>query len=412
MPAAGSGPAATRLRTDAQSALARAGQADPALALLDRLAATPRSSDEIARLRVARGLALAGDAQGRAAAEAFGAAARDGLPATKILARFLAAQSADIHGLSDVARAPEELASQRPLWRGHPAERRMLDFLAGLYSRKGDHEQALSTWSAALALPSDDPPTGVITARMRDALVAALTGEGGRSDPVTAYTLYRTYPDLLADPAPVADRLAARVADVGLPGLAARLVERLLPSPDRPGRGTELARYWAAAGEPDLALAALPPGTGGPAGSAVRSQALLDLGRPAEALGELPAGHAGPDVAERRPEALWRLRDWRTLLREHQGGLAAPGPDDPPTGRDSLLLLRTAIATTAVQEGGRPGEPAPHPNDRASVFLAMAEAARPATSPVAATVAALPGRLAKLRAGLDALRRPLPDHGR
>lgn len=257
---------------------ARTGRTDAALTVLDRLGELPLKSRSRARLALVRGLALAqAPRHHRGAAAALAAAARDGDPATRVWARFLATQAAREHGGLSGPEALGRLAEQRSLWRGHPNEAEMLAGLAGLQQAEGDPGAALMSWAAAL---SRHPPPALaarIKVEAERALSAALQGEG--TDPITALALYRAHRGLLAaaDPSATA-ALAARLAEAGLPGVAARLLEPVIAA--SPGRAAELARYRR---EAQLAGAAsAPAGGAGPAALAGLALAAAPLAGPVE----------------------------------------------------------------------------------------------------------------------------------
>jgi hypothetical protein len=165
----------------------------------------------------------------QAAAAAFDVAARHGDLVTRVSARFAADQEAHRNGRLSDEETLHRLLDQRPLWRGHPFEAAMLGSLADLHWKLGDSGSAFVDWQSALAIQPEEALRTAIQAQAREALMALLRGERD-TNPVMALAAYRQHANLLAgqEKGAVAT-LAARLEEVGLPALAARIVGSFRP---------------------------------------------------------------------------------------------------------------------------------------------------------------------------------------
>lgn len=404
-----------RLGLTVATVLAQAGRTDPALAVVDRLDPSADGPRERADLLLLKGDILARDGRGALAASAFAAAAREGGPGAGVSARFLETASARERGELPAGEALRRLTGQRLLWRGHPAEPRMLDALAALEAEAGEPLAALETWQAALAREPGDALAGTILGRMRGALEGALAAEGPDApDPVSALTLLKAYSTLLPTGEPagrLVDDLADRLAGAGLPAQAAALLdERLAAAAGAPPPALllDLARHQLAADRPEAAQAVLArlDATAEPAvvtgRHLVRAEALLGLGRPDEAHRQLE-GVEGPAAARLRSAASWRVKAWPRLRAEllAQAPSADPAAADPglEAERQARLAIAAARSDSDPMSGPEPDRDPP-PEASPGPLPGMISASRPPAVDTRGLVRGLGDRIAALRAGL------------
>ena len=214
-----------RLGVSAATILAHTGRVDDALAALRELAALPLSTTERARLSLLKGTVQARAGRSREARDTLATALRDGDLSTRVAAAFALTQLPAARR-GETVDALGELTRQRLLWRGHPDEATMLAALADVQRQHGKPADALATWRVALARTRDGTAAAEFTERMCDTLAAALSAEE-TGDAVTAYALYRSYPDLTAKLGGAAAKaLADRLAGAGLTEAANTLLAR------------------------------------------------------------------------------------------------------------------------------------------------------------------------------------------
>ena len=217
-----------RLGVSAATILAHTGRVDDALAALRELAALPLSTTERARLSLLKGTVQARAGRSREAKDTLATALRDGDLSTRVAAAFALTQLPAARR-GETVDALGELTRQRLLWRGHPDEATMLAALADVQRQHGKAADALATWRVALARTRDGTAAAEFTERMCDTLAAALSAEE-TGDAVTAYALYRSYPDLTAKLGGAAAKaLADRLAGAGLTEAANTLLARATP---------------------------------------------------------------------------------------------------------------------------------------------------------------------------------------
>ena len=214
-----------RLGVSAATILAHSGRVDDALAALRELAALPLTTTERARLSLLKGTVQARADRSREAKDTLATALQDGYLSTRVAAAFALTQLPAARR-GETVDALGELTRQRLLWRGHPDEATMLAALADIQRQHGKAADALATWRVALARTRDGTAAAEFTERMCDTLAAALSAEE-TGDAVTAYALYRSFPDLTAKLGGAAAKtLADRLAGAGLMEAAKTLLAR------------------------------------------------------------------------------------------------------------------------------------------------------------------------------------------
>jgi hypothetical protein len=211
------------------------GDAAEACSLMAQLQPLWLADTDRAQLNLLEGIAHARDRHAAPAQAAFAAAAGGGDPDIAVRAAYLATTArAEDGSAANRAAAVAELAEQRPRWRGHPWESRMLHHLGQLRAGAGLHADAFAAWRAAMAATADPTLTAEIGQEMRRRLAALLAdGVDAARAPFEKLALYRAHGQLLgADEAAQAIRvgLAEAAAASGLPETAASLLDGASPA--------------------------------------------------------------------------------------------------------------------------------------------------------------------------------------
>lgn len=354
-----------RLGLPAARIAIEAGDPEATIGLLEQLDALELDRSDRARVAFLQALAEA-RAGGTESADRIWLGLEEGAPAeTRIKATYERARLLLDRGELEPAKALAILAPARGLWRGLPDEHAMLDGLAQVYARAGDHPSAVRTWRDLLARFPDAPEAEQVRIRMRQTLIKALLEEDGPPllGPVQAYALHQEFEHLLPG-GELGDhlrrRLAARLAALDLIRPAAALLESLIAG--RPGSvarvetGADLAELWLREPAPEAALGALDQTRAAAALPAplrdrrrlLRARALADLGRRSEALTLLEGlGRAAGDL---RVAILSRSRDWGGLVAAIEPLLDATSPDGAPLAEDDQRLA-VALAVAHARLG-------------------------------------------------------------
>lgn len=358
-------PLRTRLGLAIARSLARGGDPARARAVIDVVRPTAADPAARAELQLLRGEAAARAGSPLVAEQALAAARADGRPDTKVLAKFLLTVARHEQGALDTAAAAAELAAQRPSWRGHADEPRMLRQLSALQAEAGDAPAALASALALVERAKPGTERAEATGLARDRLAALLKAAGeGRGSPLAAAAVLARHGALLdGDPrAPALRRqVASRAAQAGLADAALGLLAAAGPEGARAEPDAATARLAAAEiliGDGDgraglAALAGLPAAS--PRGSLLRARAALQAGRPRQALDALGAV-AGDAADEQRLLAWLAGGDWLGVARAAEAILARaeaaapPRPPLGPAGASAVVWLGLARA--------RQGEPA------------------------------------------------------
>ena len=389
-------PLRRRLGLEMAAAMLDHNDATEARSLLAQLQPLPLSGTDRARLRLLDGIAKLGDGRtGEASADLTAAAAAgDSDIATR--AAFLLADAQARDGSLQPEAAAEGLAAQRPRWRGHPWESRMLRRLAELQAVSGRDADAMATWRQALARASDPADAATSGAEMRQHLRGLLAGTRSRARPrwrgwpCTAPTA-RCWPTTLRVPRSV------RASPRRRPHRVSWRLQRPCSAPRPPSRRARRSGRpsWPWRRHKQQRVISPPPASGRSgwprptratpaAGMAAlwRARAALAAGEPAAALAALGQA-ATPEAGRVRREALWRQGDWRALAEaaESELGSMASGPPPPATAEAAAWL------GLARFELGQPAEAAaveariaPTLGDApAAALLRLATATPPAT---------------------------------
>ena len=337
--------------------LARHGDPREARTLLDRLRPLASDAATQAELMLLRGESAVRSGQPALAEQAL-ADARKGDGDTRLLADFLRTMSRYEQGKLDTAAAAAVLAGQRPSWRGHPAEARMLRGLAGLQAVAGEPMAALAT-TLELIQRSEGQVRDEAEAAARDRLAELLRSAGeGRLEPLTAAAVERSHRALLAQDPRGPDlrrQLARRVAEAGLPETASDLLgvddgKAGSDSAAEAAARLAIAAAWAAQGDPARGLAQL---GGRPAPALLRARAALQLKRPDEALSAL-AGLEGEEADELRRAAGLARRDWATVAQASESTLRRAGDEGPLDATQAGSLVWLALARAQLGDAAAP----------------------------------------------------------
>lgn len=170
-----------------------ARQARDLLALLHPVAAEAAAE---ARLQLLRGIAATRTEQPEVAEQALASAIDGGDADTAVRADFLLAITRHEQGALDAAGAAAVLATQRPGWRGHPWEARMLRQLGTLQMQAGEPLAAFATTLEAAGRPGEAAAAATedLRGRLKEVIRAAAAG---KASPITALTLHRAHGELL-----------------------------------------------------------------------------------------------------------------------------------------------------------------------------------------------------------------------
>ena len=160
-------PLRRRLGLEMAAAMLDHNDATEARSLLAQLQPLPLSGTDRARLQLLDGIAELGDGRTAEASADLTAAAAAGDSDIATRAAFLLADAKVRDGSLQPEAAAEGLAAQRPRWRGHPWENRMLRRLAELQAGSGRDADAMATWRQALARASDPADAATSGAEMR-----------------------------------------------------------------------------------------------------------------------------------------------------------------------------------------------------------------------------------------------------
>jgi hypothetical protein len=343
------------------TALLESGEADAALAVVEKLRPLELGAEVRARLDLLEGMALARAGRAEDAERAFGQAEAGGDRDTRARAAFLLASNREERGAITPDSAARALEAQRPEWPGHPWETRMLRRLAELQAAAGQAEDALATWRTALKRTQDPAAAAAITAELRVRLRDLLEdGAAPKLPAIAALALHRTYGHLLgsdAEAAQVRVRLAARATEAGLLETAATLLDAAaradLPAGILERGNADLAAAQAAEGNLRAALARLgdaarhggdraASGPGPPA--LLRARAALARDDAAGAIAAL-GPERGEEAGRLRRAALLQTGDWAGIVRISEAALG-PGGDgarvDPKGGEEPTAWLGLA----------------------------------------------------------------------
>ncbi|MFO1072154.1 MAG: hypothetical protein U1E17_05595 [Geminicoccaceae bacterium] len=398
------------------ASLARHGDPHQARALIDRLRPLAPDAATRAELMLLRGESAVRSGQLPLAEQAL-ADARGGSGDTRLLADYLRTMSRHEQGKLDSGAAAAELAGQRPAWRGHPAEARMLRGLAELQAVAGDPMAALAT-TLDLITRSEAPARPEAEAAARDRLAELLQAAAeGRIEPLTAAAVERSHPGLLAQDPRGPDlrrRLARRVAEAGLPETAAEI----LGMDDAGGGDLEalaaarlaIANAFATLGDPARGMARL---EGQAAPAVLRARAALQRGQPVEALAAL-AGVEGDTADELRRAAGLARQDWPAVALASEAVLRRAGSEGilTPARADALVwlaLARARLGDGAAVAGLVAGYAQRLPDGAWRALLRLvADAAQPTAAgvPAPAAAASLVQTIGKALGALPALPAP------
>ena len=285
-------PLRRRLGLEMAAAMLDHGDAGEARSVLAQLQSLPLSGTDRARLQLLDGIGQLADGHPAEAASDLAAAAAGGDADVAARAAFLLVDTQAKDGSMAPETAAARLAAQRPGWRGHAWEGRMLRRLAELQADTGHPADAIATWRQAAARAADPAEAVVTGSALRQHLRGLLAGtDKPVLPPLARLAFHRAYGSLLAgDPdAPVIGaELAEAAADAGLVETASALLD------GTPAIGTDPLRRRA-----ELALAQAEAAAGDFAGAARRMDRL-----DGPKLDELPA--AGMAAAWRARAALAR----------------------------------------------------------------------------------------------------------
>ena len=193
-------PLRRRLGLEMAAAMLDHGDATEARSLLAQLQPLSLSGTDRARLQLLDGIAKLGDGRTAEASADLTAAAAAGDPDIATRAAFLLADAQARDGSLQPEAAVEGLAAQRPRWRGHPWESRMLRRMAELQAGSGRDADAIATWRQALARASDPADAATSGAEMRQHLRGLLAGtQQPGPTPLARLALHRAYGSMLAD---------------------------------------------------------------------------------------------------------------------------------------------------------------------------------------------------------------------
>lgn len=324
-------PLRRRLGLELATALLDHGEATDARGLLAQLGGIGLAGEDGARLRLLEGIAYSRDGKTVKAEAAFAAAAAQGDSDIATRAGFLLTSLRFAGGTAKLNAAIEAMNSERPHWRGHPWEVRMLTALAELQASAGRPAEAITTRREALARTAD-PVAASAARRELQRYLAAQLADGAM--PVLArLALHQVHGELL-DTDAAAPRLRAGLgqaaATAGLTESAMALVDAAGSGAESVGGNQALASALAARGDVDGALRRLGE-VGGDETQAtadlraeLRARAALAVGNPKQAAAALArSGSATARMLGR--EIAWRGGDWQEVAQTAGADLAATG---------------------------------------------------------------------------------------
>ena len=324
-------PLRRRLGLELAAALLDHGDATEARALVAQLEGIGLRGEEGARLSLLAGIALGRDGKPLEAEAAFAAARAQGDGDIATRAGFLLAANQVDGGALTAEAAIEAMGAERPRWRGHPWEVRMLNRLAELQAKAGRPRDAIATRREALMRTADPAAVADARAELRRYLGAQLAD--GAMSPLERLALYREHGALLdgdASAPGLRAGLAEAAAVAGLTETAADLLDAAGPTGEAVEGRIKLASALAARGDVDGALRQLgessPDETPSIAGlrAALHARAALAAGDAAKAAAALAAPGASAASALGR-EIAWHRGDWREVAQTAGADLAAAG---------------------------------------------------------------------------------------
>ena len=343
------GPARRPFVLAASRAAIAVGQADRAIDWLRQIPATDPSAN------LARGQALLALGRAGEADHALAAVERDGGQAERLDAALSRIEAKVARRTMDPRVALRTANQIRFSWRGDHIEERALRLSYRLSSEQGDLRAALAAGSTLFNYFDSRADRAEFILGLQRQLAATLDPANKLSLDQAAglYWDYRELAPIGAEGDFLVARLADRLQEAGLYARAAELLEHQLVARARDlAKGplsAKVATLHILAGHPQLALAAIRSSdrTDYPAAmrwerQRVEAVALVHLGREDEALAAL---EAVPDGAALRAEIHWRRREWSTIEKGTKAAL-------PPLRRlsevDQAVILRYAIALAMI----------------------------------------------------------------
>ena len=358
LPAGYPDPLRRRLGLELAATLLDHGDATEARALLAQLGGIVLAGEDGARLSLLEGIARSRDGMPGEAEAAFVAARAQGDDDISVRAGFLLTAARAESGSLSPEAAITALALERPRWRGHAWEARMLTRLAELQAAAGRTTAAIATRAEAIARTPD--PTAAVAARgeFRRYLGGQLAD--GSTTAVARLALYRAHGALLDDD-PTAPHLRAGLAQVaataGLTETAADLLDGAGAVPEAEAGRQALAAALAARGDIDDALRRLPEARDGENPSTARLRAEL---RARAALAQGDAVKAGAALASAEPisgralerEIAWRSGDWQEMARTSGAELAATDASKPLSVDQADAAIWLGLAQARLGHAG------------------------------------------------------------
>jgi hypothetical protein len=410
LPAAYPDPLQARLGPELAAALVEQGEPGEARTLLAQLNRAERTVAYQERLKLLEGMAQLRQGRAREAEQALAAAAQASGDVA-LRARFLLASARAESGGLTAAAAAAAMEAERPNWRGHPWEARMLGRLAELQGAAGRAATAIATRRDAVARTADAAAAAAGRATLGREVAGLLADEALPT--VTRLALYRTHGGLLAAPAAeLRASLGAAAARAGFTETAASLLDAAGAAPQAAAGRAALAAALAARGETDAARGAL-------AGIGDRAP-VQDLERELAAREALAAGdparaaQAIRGVASAGGRALQReiaaaQGDWAAVARLAGRDVGA-GADAPTPGpHEATAAVWLALAHARLGGTAAPGMAGAMADRIAEPELAAL--LRLASWPPAGEGAGGKQRAATLRSELARLPGPVPVSG-
>jgi hypothetical protein len=343
-------PLRRRLGLELAATLVDHGDATEARALLAELGGIGLTGEDGARLSLLEGIARRRDGQHGEAEAAFAAARAQGDSDIATRAGFLLVFTQHDDGTLTPEAAIEAMGAERPRWRGHPWEMRMLTRLAELQAGAGRSAAAIETREEALARTADPVAASAARNELRSYLAARLAD--GAMSPLARLALYREHGELLDGDAAAARLragLAEAAATAGLTETAAALLDAAGPAPEAVGGKVTLASALAARGDVEGALRRLreagrdetPPAA--ELRAELHARAALAAGDPARAAAALAASGSAAARALGREIASHRV-DWQEVARTAGADLTATGDSTTlsPAQADAAIWLGLA----------------------------------------------------------------------
>ncbi len=379
--------------------------ADPAaaMAMLARLKDLKLGPEERARLALLEGVAHAGAGAALAAEQAYATAATSTDADIATRAEFLLTDQRMKRQELTTAQGLGELARQRPRWRGHPWEARMLARLAALQAENGQPVAAVASWREAIGASRDPDLAATLAADLRRQLVALLADTAVPT--TTRLALAQAHAAAL-DGAPqsgeIRARLAVAAARLGLSATAGELIAAAGPAAG--AARAELARALAEAG---LADAALTQASNGPDPAGKQAEVAAGVASVTEAV------LAGGDHAPSRRQQLRmaeRRGDWQEITTLAGAELAGASPDQPLPADQAEAAVWLGLAQRKLGRAAEAADVATRylgriddPTERA--LLELAVLADPPAVPAESLATAATGYATAIRDGLAALPR-------